>query len=103
MPVDVLSGVRACYACTWAKKPMQRLQGLSQPLRTSKQLWPIISMDFILFYSCLQHGDIPVTLDLFTRGYFYATKEAACSPAEYCIWAVLDPKMSQATLQYLMG
>lgn len=29
-----------------AKKQMQRLQGLSQPLLTSEQLWCIISMDF---------------------------------------------------------
>lgn len=48
VPVDILSYVQACFACTWAKKQMQRLQGLSQPLSTPEQPWPVISMDFNL-------------------------------------------------------
>lgn len=48
VPVDVLSQVQAYFACRWAKKQMQRMQGLSQPLPTSEQLWAIISMNFSL-------------------------------------------------------
>lgn len=44
----VLSCVQACFACMWAKKQMQRLQGLSQPVLTFEQLWLIISVDFSL-------------------------------------------------------
>lgn len=33
---------------------------------------------------------------------FVPPKNAACSPAEYRIWAVLDPKMSWGVLQYLI-
>lgn len=47
VPADVPSYVQACYVCTRAKKQMQRLQGLSQPLPMPEQLWPVISMDFI--------------------------------------------------------
>jgi len=100
---DVPSYVWARYACTQAKKPMQGLQGVSQPLPTSERSQPIISMGVTLFYLCLGPRDIPVTLDLFTPAYFCATKEAACSPAEYRVWAVLDPKMSRSTLQYLFS
>lgn len=81
-----------------AKKQMQRMQGLSQPLPTSEQLWVTISVNFSLVN--LRLRDIPVTLDMFTQFCFCTTKEAACSPAEYCIQAVLDLKMFSGTLQY---
>lgn len=65
---DAMSYAQVCHVYAPAKRPMQRLQGLFQPLPTPEHPWQIISMDFTEDMPASQGREaVLVVVDVFTK------------------------------------